>query len=193
MIHDRKLAYGVIPALWAIVGVLIAVQSSALALAVDLAAAERAFASDLAKLPKSTPVLSGWSGVDSNVAEFSVERVMDPVTWHALWARHAPDTPPPPVDFAHVMVVAIFTGTVPASLIPSVNLLDATEQDRIDITVKYFLNDVVTNVRANHYLIVVLRPSSKPIRVVAHSYALMRTPREREDVWKELDGIDATK
>jgi hypothetical protein len=44
MIHDRKLAYGVIPALWAIVGVLIAVQSSALALAADLAAAERAFA-----------------------------------------------------------------------------------------------------------------------------------------------------
>jgi hypothetical protein len=192
MIRDRKLAYGVILVLWIICGLLVVIQASALALAADLAAAERAFASDLAKLPKSTPVLSGWAGIDSEVAEFSVERVMDVATWHALWARHAPDTPPP-LDFAHVMVVAIFTGSVSASLIPSVNLLDATEQDRIDITVKYLLNDVVTNARANHYLLVVLRRSSKPIRVVAHSYALMRQPREREDVWKELDGIDATK
>jgi hypothetical protein len=193
MISDRKLAYGVIPVLWIICGLLVAIQSSALALAADLAAAERAFASDLVKLPKSTPVLSGWAGIDSKVAEFSVERVLDLATWHALWARHAPDTPPPPLDFAHVMVVAIFTGSVSASVIPSVNLLDTTEKDRIDITVRYFLNDVVTNARANHYLLVVLRRSSKPIRVVAHSYALMRQPRERKDVWKEIDGIDATK
>jgi len=182
MIRDRKLAYGVIPVLWIMCGLLVAIHASALALAADLAAAERAFALDLVKLPKSTPVLSGWAGIDSEVA-----------TWHALWARHAPDTPPPPLDFAHVMVVAIFTGSVSASVIPSVNLLDATEQDRIDITVNYFLNDVVTNARANHYLLVVLRRSSKPIRVVARSYALMRQPREREDVWKALNGIDATK
>jgi hypothetical protein len=175
----------VIPVLWIMGGLLVAIHASALALAADLATAERAFASDLAKLPKSTPVLSGWAGIDSEVAEFSVERVMDLATWHALWARHAPDTPPPPLDFA--------TGSVSASVIPSVNLLDATEQDRIDIAVKYFLNDVVTNTRANHYLLVVLRRSSKPIRVIAHSYALMRQPREREEVWKELDGIDATK
>lgn len=193
MIRDRKLAYGVIPVLWIMCGLQVAIHASALALAADLAAAERAFALDLVKLPKSTPVLSGWAGIDSEVAEFSVERVMDLATWHALWARHAPDTPPPPLDFAHVMVVAIFTGSVSASVIPSVNLLDATEQDRIDITVNYFLNDVVTNARANHYLLVVLRRSSKPIRVVARSYALMRQPREREDVWKALNGIDATK
>ena len=46
MIRDRKLAYGVIPVLWIMCGLLVAIHASALALAADLAAAERAFALD---------------------------------------------------------------------------------------------------------------------------------------------------
>ena len=30
--------------------------------------------------------------------------------WHDLWSRHAPDTSPPPVDFATDVVIGIFAG-----------------------------------------------------------------------------------
>jgi len=160
--------------------------------AIDLAKAEQAFNSDLAKLSKPTPVLGGWAGNDSEVSKFSVERVTDPADWNALWARHSPGTAPPPLDFSKVMAIAMFTGSVSSS-IPQLNLIDVKEGDRIDITTNFFEYDMQRGKRPNHYIIVVLNRSAKPIRVVARSFGLMRVPQNREDLWKEFEGLDAAK
>jgi hypothetical protein len=134
-----------------------------LAGAIDLGVAESTVASGWQALPRSNPALSGWTGDDSKVAEFSVQRVTDAVMWQAL--GRAPDMPPPPpIDFAKPMVVAVVTGTVSATYIPSGNLLNATEQDGIYITIGFFLNDLLTDTRANHYLILVFGPFGQTVR-----------------------------
>jgi hypothetical protein len=176
-----------------VAGPLIALQLSGAASAADLAAAARTFAADLAHLPTPSPVVGGWRGNDSYVEEFSVERIMDLAGWRALWMRHAPAEAVPSVDFAEDMVIAIFVGTVPISVIPDVKLVNAVESDRIELTTMHFFNDVITQASANHYLLIVLHRSKKPIRVIARSNGLMRTPRESEDVWKEFDAIDENK
>ena len=35
--------------------------------------------------------------------------------WSALWHRHAPDKPMPPVDFSREMIVAVFMGSRPTA------------------------------------------------------------------------------
>jgi hypothetical protein len=51
-------------------------------------------------------------GLSSGVAEPTQIVVRSPTEWAALWSRHmrTPTAPPPSVDFAHDMVVALFLG-----------------------------------------------------------------------------------
>jgi hypothetical protein len=175
------------------IGILIAVLASAPATAYDLAAAARVFAAAQEKLPKSAPVLGGWCGNDSKVAAFSIERIMDRAAWSAAWARHAPGENAPKVDFSTAMVIAIFTGAVRISVIPSISLDGVTEDDKIEIATMNFVNDVIRQEQENLYLFVVLRRSAKAVRVLARSYGLMRTPREQIDVLKEFEALSQPK
>jgi hypothetical protein len=55
--------------------------------------------------------------------------------WEALWRRHAPDRPPPPVDFSREMVVGVFLGSRPTAGY-SVDVLSAADMDGT-MTVRY--------------------------------------------------------
>jgi hypothetical protein len=171
---------------------LLASSISTTASAGDLAMAEQQFNSNLSRLTKPTLVLGGWAGDDSKISEFGVERVTDAEDWTKLWARHSPEISPPTLDFTKVMAIAMFTGSVPTA-ISRPDLIDVRETDRIDITTKFFISDVLTGDRASHYIIVVLNRSTKPVRVVGRSYALMRDPQEREDLWKEFEGMSTAR
>jgi hypothetical protein len=184
MASPANLISRIFVALW-----VLAVAFPSSASAGDLARAEQTFNSELAELPKPTLVLGGWTGSDSDITEFSVERVTDSTAWSQLWARHSPDAVPPSLDFAKVMVIAMFA-SVP-TYFSRMELVDVKETDRIDITTKFFIYDNLTQDRANYYLIVVLNRSTKPIRVVGRSFALNRSPQEREDLWKEFGALDA--
>jgi hypothetical protein len=62
------------------------------------------------------PFVTVDHGVRSGVREPLQALVRTPEEWRALWTRHAGrPAPPPPVDFASEMVVAIFLGTRPTS------------------------------------------------------------------------------
>jgi hypothetical protein len=173
----------------ALLGLLVVFSMCAEAGATDREGAAKALAGDLKKLSATDAVLGGWRGNDSKVDEFAVERVMDGAAWRALWARHAPGETAPYVDFEKAMVIAIFGGSVRTSVVSGISLFDVQEHDRIDLTVKYFVYDVIRDERANPYLFAVLRRSDKAIRVLARSFALMRDPQEREDVWKDFEAI----
>jgi hypothetical protein len=181
-----------------------AIAPGAPALAADLTAAADAFADDLAKMkdlpkmkdlakglevPGAALVLGGWRGNDSKIAEYAVERVTGAAAWGAVWARHAPGETPPPVDFSAAMVVAVFTGSVRISVIPSVSLAKVVEQDAIDITVDNYVNDVIYDERANLYLFVVLRRSAKPVRVIGRSFCIMCHPQETVQVLEEFKAM----
>jgi hypothetical protein len=174
------------------------------AFATDLTAAADAFADDLAKVkdlakdlakaqgleaPGAASVLGGWRGNDSKVAKYAIERVTDAAAWGALWARHAPGEMPPPVDFSAAMVVAVFTGSVRISVIPSINLANVVEHDAIDVTVDNYVNDIIDDERANLYVFVVLRRSSKPVRVIGRSFCIMCQPQETVQVLEEFKAI----
>lgn len=160
--------------------------------AYDVTAAAAAFAADRAKLPPSAPVLGGWRGNDSHVTEYSIERIPDQAAWTAAWARHAPGESAPAVDFSKAMVIAIFAGKVRTRVLPSINLLDVVEGDKIDVTTMNYVYDVIRAETANLYLFVVLRRSTKPVRVLAKSYGLMRSPQESTEVLMEFDAIPRT-
>jgi actin-like ATPase involved in cell morphogenesis len=106
-----------------------------------------------------------------------------------VWARHAPGETPPPVDFSAAMVVAVFTGSVRISVIPSVSLAKVVEQDAIDITVDNYVNDVIYDERANLYLFVVLRRSAKLVRVIGRSFCIMCQPQETVQVLEEFKAM----
>jgi hypothetical protein len=132
--------------------------------AADANAAAAAFRQNYFE-PTIVPVLGGWAGNDSAVTELSVERVMDADAWAALWRRHAPGDQPPQVDFGKDVVIAIFTGTVTASLYGS--HLDSVVEDvtHIDLMSGLFLSDVVNGATASLYLFVLLPRSTKSITV----------------------------
>jgi hypothetical protein len=141
----------------------------------------------------SVPVLAKWGGDNSHVDTFLVERITEQAAWNIIWKRHAPDAKAPEINFSSAMVIAIFMGRVRTSVIPSINLEDVTENDNVDVAVRYFVNDVVRDDWANLYLFVVLPRTVKPVRVVAHSYGLLRTPQERSDVWAKFEPMAAQK
>jgi hypothetical protein len=49
----------------------------------------------------------------SNIDEATQVLVRTPEEWAALWRRHAPQRPLPPVDFSREMVAAVFMGSRP--------------------------------------------------------------------------------
>lgn len=49
----------------------------------------------------------------SNIDEATQALVRTPDEWAALWRRHAPQRPMPPVDFSREMVAAVFMGSRP--------------------------------------------------------------------------------
>lgn len=63
------------------------------------------------------PFVSLDHGTASGVREPLQVVIRDPTAWQLLWTRHAAGrpTPPPPVDFAHEMVVGYFLGEQPSS------------------------------------------------------------------------------
>jgi len=144
--------------------------------AYDPSAAAKAFAEDFAQqkndMKDAALVLGGWQGTDSNVANMSIERVVDQPAWQALWARHAPGEKAPDIDFSKAMVIAIFTGEVRTRVTPSVTLEDIAATDKITVIAKSFFNDVITDDRGNLYLFVVLKRSPKPVRVVSRSISI---------------------
>jgi len=49
----------------------------------------------------------------SNIDQATQVLVRTPEEWAALWRRHAPQRPMPPVDFSREMVAAVFMGSRP--------------------------------------------------------------------------------
>ena len=140
--------------------------------AADPSAAAAAFRQSYFE-PTIVPVVGGWAGEDSAVATPSVERIMDADAWAALWRRHAPRDQQPKVDFAKDMVIAIFTGTVSASLYGS-HLETVTEDlAHIDLMSGLFLSDVIRDKMASLYLFVVLPRSTKSITVYRRLSGIM--------------------
>jgi hypothetical protein len=170
---------------------LIGTQAAQVKAAYDLDAAAAAFNANKGKL--TTSVLKGWSGNDSKVAEYSVERIMDRTAWSAAWARHAPDTKVPDVDFSTAMVIAIFAGPIRTSIVPDIGLDSVTEDDKIEVTTMNYVYDVIREEQKNLYLFVVLQRSVKAVRVFARSYALMRTPQEETILMKEFEALSPPK
>jgi hypothetical protein len=140
--------------------------------AADANAAAAAFRQSYVE-PTIVPVLGGWAGDDSAVTAPSVERIIDADAWTALWRRHSPLDQPPTIDFAKDMVIAIFTGTVSASLYGS--HLEAVTDDlaHIDLMSGLFLSDVVRDETASLYLFVVLPRSTKSITVYRRVSGIM--------------------
>ena len=147
------------------------------------------FAASAEKLTGAPFVLGGWSGDDSKVDAYSVERIMDRPEWAAAWARHAPGTAAPDVDFSTAMVVAVFTGAVVASVVPEMHIEKVTEADTIDVTLMNYVNDVISEPKHNLYVIVVLRRSTKAVRVLVRSEGLMRSPPVETVVLKSFGAI----
>lgn len=57
--------------------------------------------------------VSAWDRLDgqnSGVRAFHTEAVKDEAAWRSLWARHAPDSLLPAVDFGREQVAAVFLG-----------------------------------------------------------------------------------
>lgn len=54
-------------------------------------------------------------GTQSRIDEARTVTVRSPEEWATLWRAHAPDKPPPPVDFTREMVVGVFIGTRPTA------------------------------------------------------------------------------
>jgi hypothetical protein len=138
--------------------------------------------------PKIVSVLSGWQGNDSAVTAPSVERIMDDASWTALWRRHDPASPPPAIDFSKAMVIAIFTGSVSASVY-GIHLEGVFDKGDIGLTSGVFVSDVIDRNVVSLYLFVVLPRSTKAITVVEHSFGLMMSPRDSYETVGEFDEI----
>jgi hypothetical protein len=54
-------------------------------------------------------------GDQSNVESATQAVVQTDAEWTALWRRHAPDRPVPPVDFSRETVVGVFMGSRPTA------------------------------------------------------------------------------
>jgi hypothetical protein len=158
----------------------------------DADAAAKAFAENRARPVNPLPVLGGWEGDDSSVTELSVERIVDTDAWTALWKRHAPDAPPPAVDFTQAMVVAIFSGAT-GQFVSGFSLYSVSDTNPIEIMVRSNISDVITNTTHNPYLFVVLPRSNKAITVIARSFMLMAGPQLAFKTVKELRPLPKAK
>ena len=176
-----------------LMGISVALLATASAAAFDIDAAAAAFDASRTKMKSSGPVLEGWSGNDSHVAVYSVERVSDLAAWRDAWARHAPGTKAPDIDFSKAFAVAIFVGAVDPSVVPEVSLSDVVENEKIDLTTMNYMNDVISGKRINPYLLIVLRRSPKPVRVFARTCGLMRAPQEETVLLEEFGAIPPSK
>jgi hypothetical protein len=159
------------------------------AAAYDLSKAAATFKESYTSEPTSLRVLGGWQGKDSQVSEFSLERVSDAAAWAALWKRHAPDVAPPPVDFGQAMVIAIFGGAAD-STVGQISLDRVSEGQRIELVTMSFINDVIDRKTNNLYLFVALPRSRKEIRIVARTFMLMGNPQTDERVVGTIAAID---
>lgn len=63
----------------------------------------------------SVPFTSVARGTVSGIANPQDIVIQSAQEWLALWSRHAPTTPPPPVDFAMEVVIGIFAGQRPTA------------------------------------------------------------------------------
>lgn len=142
------------------------------AFAADVGAAAAQFKQNYYE-PKVIAVLGGWAGDDSAVTAPSVQWIMDEDSWTALWQPHAPGVEPPRVNFDRAMVVAVFSGSVSASLY-GIHLESAVETiGQIDLTTGVFISDVVRQNTVNSYLFVVLPHSPKPIAIYQRTSGAM--------------------
>lgn len=146
-----------------------------------------------ADLPNAPVLIGECRGEDTKIADYSIERVLDDASWQTLWARHAPGEKAPAVDFSTAVVIAIFTGPLRKSMTPDVRLAGVVAHDSVDIITKYFVNDVIGDETHSLYLFVALRRTTKPIRVIAHSYCFMCQPQERQQVLREFSASPAAK
>jgi hypothetical protein len=86
------------------------VSGAAVLLAVAACAGLEGWLGRQAAAPALVPFTSVAHGASSGIAE-SGEIVVDSAqTWRALWARHAPGTSPPSVDFTTEVIVGVLAG-----------------------------------------------------------------------------------
>ncbi len=65
---------------------------------------------DCAKIRRLVPAAALWRGTDSKIGQREYHRIVNQAQWEFLWHRHTGrDEPPPSIDFARLMAVAVFS------------------------------------------------------------------------------------
>lgn len=160
------------------------------AVAFDVEAAAKSFAAVKLRNPAPGAVLRGWEGPDSAIRTRRVERISDPALWNELWPSHAPGTTAPAVDFDKEMVIAVFAGEVDDSSL-RIRLHGVGESDSLEVTTMNFVSDVLPGGKSTPYVIAVLPLATKPVIVIARSYALIRAPQTQLTVVGEFPELTA--